>query len=630
MPAADSRVDSPAGSRLDAYGSQLTLADVGTPLSEVTFVVVDLETTGGAPADAGITEIGAVRIRSGEVLGTFQTLVNPGMPIPPFVAALTGITDAAVAAAPPVAAALPAFLEFLGDAVVVAHNAPYDVGFLSAACRKYGYEWPQPRVVDTARLARVALQRDEVRNCKLATLAAYFRATVTPTHRALDDAQATCDVLHGLLERAGNLGVSTLEDLQEFAARVSVAQRTKRHLAKDMPDAPGVYIFEDAQGTPLYVGRSRSIRTRVRSYFTAAEQRTRMAEMIRIAERITPIVCATDLEARVRELRLIAAQQPRYNRRSRRPEAQTWLKLTVESAPRLSVVRSVTEAPDTGARYLGPFPSRHAAESAAEALVLAHPLRTCTQKIAQRPRTSVAGCALAELGRCLAPCTSEGDRTAYLLNVEGVRAAMDGDVRAVAATVLERMTRLSDEQRFEEAAQWRERLSALVSASVRTHRMASLAVCSELVAAAPTTTGGWEIHLIRHGRLAGATVCSRGEDPRPRIEALIQAGEHVDEPIAPRPAGLTEETGQILAWLDTPGVRLVRIADQGALRLPRWCGGELVDQLAQARRSEQSLLIRDDYERVSGRPVGPADARPGTGRRAGKGPGIAWATRIAG
>ena len=238
---------------------------------------------------------------------------------------------------------LPAFLEFLGDAVLVAHNAPYDVGFLKAACGLHDYAWPGSAVVDTARLARVALHRDEVRNCKLGTLAAHFRTSVTPNHRAFDDASATADVLHGLIERAGDLGVSTLEDLQAFASRVSAAQRTKRHLADGLPDAPGVYVFQDAQGTPLYVGTSRSIRTRVRSYFTASEQRRRMAEMVRIAERVVPIVCATVLEARVRELRLIAEHKPRYNQRSRRPESQIWLKLTVEPAPRLAQVRAVAD-----------------------------------------------------------------------------------------------------------------------------------------------------------------------------------------------------------------------------------------------------------------------------------------------
>ena len=108
--------------------------------------------------------------------------------------------------------------------------------------------------LDTARIARVALHRDEVRNCKLATLAAHFRASTTPSHRALDDARATVDVFHGLVGRLGDLGITTLEDLQQFSSRVTREQRAKRHLAANLPEAPGVYVFRDAQGAPLYIG----------------------------------------------------------------------------------------------------------------------------------------------------------------------------------------------------------------------------------------------------------------------------------------------------------------------------------------------------------------------------------------
>ena len=591
--------------------AQLSLVDLGQPLSDVTFVVVDLETTGGAPADAGITEIGAVKVRGGERLGTFSTLVNPGTPIPPFVAALTGITDALVAGAPTLATALPAFLEFLGDAVVVAHNAPYDVGFLKAACRMHDQSWPGAAVVDTARLARVALHADEVRNCKLSTLAAHFRATVTPNHRALDDAAATTDVLHALLERAGDLGVSTLEDLQAFTSRVSAAQRTKRHLARDLPDAPGVYIFQDAQGAALYVGTSRNIRTRVRSYFTASEQRRRMAEMVRLAERVVPIVCATALEARVRELRLIAAEQPRYNRRSRRPQAQTWLKLTDEPAPRLSMVRSVLDDQAAGARYLGPFTSRSAAEATMQALLLAHPVRTCTTRIARQPRSQVPGCVLAELGRCLAPCTAGGDRVAYAEAVAALRTAMSGELRGTLAAVERRMLLMADEERFEEAAEWRERLAQLSAASLRTHRLAALSAQAELVAAQPTEAGGWEIHLIRHGRLAGAAHAPVGTDPRAVVEALCQSGEVIEAAPLPAPAGLTEEALILLDWLDSPGVRLVR-ASQG-VALPIGCGGDEAARLAHVRRSRIHANAADYTEMAgSGRPRGPVDARPVT------------------
>lgn len=583
----------------------LTFDDLGTALAEITFVVVDLETTGGAPSDAGITEVGAVRIRGGEVLGEFQTLVNPGVPIPPFVASLTGITDALVATAPRLTAVLPAFLEFAHGAVLVAHNAPYDIGFLRGACAQLATPWPAPMVVDTARLARVALHRDEVRNCKLATLAAHFHSSTRPSHRALDDARATVDVLHGLLERTANLGVATLEDLQAFTSRVSTAQRTKRHLADGLPDVPGVYVFQDAQGVPLYVGTSRRIRTRVRSYFTAAEQRRRMAEMVRIAERVVPIPCATDLEAHVREIRLIQAEQPRYNVRSRRAGAVSWLKLTVEPAPRLSITRTVADDLHDGARYLGPFTSRDAAVAASEALLLAIPLRTCTTRLPREPRPGAEGCARAELGRCAAPCRVDGDPDAYAAQVDRMRAIFDGDLAPVLERARQRMAQLALQERFEEAAGWRERLGHVASASLRTHRVGALAREGELVAGRPTQDGGWEVHLVRHGRLAGAALVPPRQDPRPTVEALLSTGEAVAPAPWPQPAALAEETLAILAWLERDGVRLVRAQD--GLALPTGCGGALLAELGEVRRAVAAGLA-DDEVGAYARPRGPVEA----------------------
>src|SRR5690606_12370505 len=173
------------------------------------------------------------------------------------------------------------------------------------------------------------------------------------------------DVLHGLLERLGSLGVHTLEELSTFSSRVSPAQRRKRHLADKLPHAPGIYLFTDDRGRVLYVGKSKDLRTRVRSYFTASETRSRMGEMLNLAADVIGIECATPLEAEVRELRLIAAHKPRYNRRSRFPERASWLKVTVEPFPRLSLVRDVKA---DGATYLGPFGSRRVAEQAIAAL----------------------------------------------------------------------------------------------------------------------------------------------------------------------------------------------------------------------------------------------------------------------
>src|SRR5688572_11817330 len=248
-------------------GVHTSFEDLGTHLSEVTFCVVDLETTGGAETDA-ITEFGAVKVRGGEVLGRFQTLVNPKGQIPPLIAVLTGITNAMVADAPPLRQVLPTFLAFAENTVIVAHNAPFDTGFLRRACEALGYPYPKWPVLDTAALARAILLRDEVPNCRLATLAHHFRSGTTPNHRALTDAEATVDVLHGLIERVGNLGVQTIEDLREFTRRVSPQRRAKRTWAHDLPEQPGVYLFvaeHDDCREVLYVGTSRNIRRRVRT-----------------------------------------------------------------------------------------------------------------------------------------------------------------------------------------------------------------------------------------------------------------------------------------------------------------------------------------------------------------------------
>lgn len=193
------------------------------PLHETTFVVVDLETTGGSPhAGAVITEIGAVKVRGGEVIGEFKTFVNPLAPIPVFITELTGIDNEMVRLAPIIDEVFPTFLEFCGSAaetVLVAHNAPFDIGFLQAASRELEYQWPKYKVIDTVRLARSVLTRDEVMDCKLGTLAVFFNTQVTPTHRALDDAQTTVEVLHALFERLSGFGVHTFGELEKFSRK---------------------------------------------------------------------------------------------------------------------------------------------------------------------------------------------------------------------------------------------------------------------------------------------------------------------------------------------------------------------------------------------------------------------------
>ena len=523
------------------------------PLRETTFVVLDLETTGGAPDGGGITEVGAVKVRGGEELGVFGTLINPGERLPPFITVLTGITEAMLAPAPPIEAVLPSLLEFLHGAVLVAHNAPYDVGFLKAACARHGYAWPHLRVLDTAALARRALTRDEVPNRKLATLAQFFHAATQPVHRALADARATVDVLHGLIERLGSYRVHTLGDAIEFAKAVTDTQRRQRHLAEGLPHVPGVYVFRSVDGRPLYVGTSKDIATRVRSYFTASEKRARISEMLGAAAHVEAVECAHGLEAEVRELRLIAAHAPPYNRRSKFPERVVWLKLTAEAYPRLSVVRALA---DDDAAYLGPFSSRRTAELAAAGVYDAVPLRQCSHRLS--PRTRTPACALAELGRCPAPCEHQITMEEYARRAASpFRTATFGDPEPVVQALLARIALLSDRQRYEEAAVIRSRLVALLRATVRMQRLGALTRLAEIVAARRNAIGGWEIVVVRHGRLAAAATSPSREHPRPTLDAARATAETVRPGPGPVPAASAEETERILAWLEHPDTRLV-------------------------------------------------------------------------
>ena len=533
---------------------QGTFDDLGTPLSTVTFVVVDLETTGGSPAECGITEIGAVKVRGGEVVGEFQTLVNPGGPIPPFISVLTGITDAMVAAAPRIEAALPAFLEFARGSVLVAHNARFDISFLKAAARRTDHEWPGFRVVDTVHLARQLVRRDEVPNHRLGTLARLFRASTTPDHRALHDARATVDVLHALLERVGTLGVHSLEELLDFTSRVCPARRRKRHLADGLPDAPGVYLFKDGQGRVLYVGTSVSIRTRVRTYFTASEHRSRMGEMVRIAESVSPIVCATTLEAEVRELRLIAAAQAALQPALAPPRAGA-----VGQAHRRAVPPAVGRA--RGRRRRRPL--RRAVRLAPRRRAPPSPpctrcCRCASAWAAVRHQAPVAPASSPRWGGAARRAPARSASTSTPRSSTAPPSCSPATPATSSTALRARMAGLAAQQRFEDARRPRPagrlRRAARPLAAPRPPRPQR-----ELVAARRPRLGGWEVVCVRYGRLAGHTSSPRGADPMPYIDALQASAEVVAPPRPPAPAATPEETENILRWLESPGVRLVEV-----------------------------------------------------------------------
>lgn len=481
--------------------AQRSFDDLGTPLAEVTFCVIDLETTGGSPTGCDITEIGAMKVRMGESLGTFQSLVDPGAPVPAFVRLLTGISDDLLSGAPSIEVVLPSLLEFVSGTVLVAHNARFDVGFLNAALERHGYEPLANPIVDTARLARKILA-GEVPNHKLDTLARHLRCAHRPSHRAFPDVLATVDVLHHLIERVTGFGVTTLEDLRSITSARLDGTFHKLELAHDLPRARGVYRFLGESGNTLYVGKATDIRSRVRSYFYG-DPRRKIRDLLRQTRSVTAEVCGSLLEAEIAEARAIATETPPYNRMGKRRGAW-YVKLAVRAkVPKLSAARVPK---DDGSIYLGPFTSHKMVRSLIEAIQDSAPIHRCSE-----PRRC-SGCAFGEMGTCIG--TDERRHRSMLLRVAR-QLLVDHD--AILEPLRLKMMRMARSGRFEEAAVLRDRGAILEKALNSAIATRALLRAGKLVVA-----DGTRAILFVDGKMSRATDIAVGGESD-AVERLLRS-----------------------------------------------------------------------------------------------------------
>jgi DNA polymerase-3 subunit epsilon len=447
------------------------------PLEAASFVVVDLETTGLSPGRSRICEIGAVRIESLAEVGAFETLVHPDGPLPPTVAALTGLSTRQLRRAPPAATAVRRFLRFAGDAVLVAHNARFDLAFLDREVdRLTGRRLAGP-VVDTVGLARRLLARRSPR-AGLAALSHFFGTSVEPCHRALPDAQATAEILLALIGLAQERGARTVGDLAGLAAPRARRVYDKRVLAFGAPTRPGVYLFRDRCDNVLYVGRARDLRARLRSYFRSDRQRPALEAALGALDRIDWHVLGSELEAGLEELRLIRELRPPANARGLHPDRYLYLRRRGERVV-------VTATPGAW----GPIRSRRRAELAARAL---------------------AGADDTELERLLAG--------APLPRLHG------------------RLGRLARDLRFEDAARLRDRLAAL-EAVIRELAELERLRRAELCVLAPAVEPGFRrAFFVAAGRVASVRTLPPGPGARLELEAGIAAARAAAASLAPEHA----------------------------------------------------------------------------------------------
>lgn len=511
---------------------QRSFNDMGASLAEVPFCVLDLETTGLTPDTCEITEIGAVRYEGGVETGRFQTLVNPRALIPPTVTVVTGITQAMVIEAPLIEEALPSFLEFIGDAVIVGHNVRFDIAFLNAACLRLGYGRLTNESADTMRLARRLLST-EVRSLKLSRLAAYLGSPTVPNHRALEDSLATAHVFFALLERAGAIGVTHLDDLLSLPTIKGSRAIGKLSLTESLPRGPGVYMFMDATETPVYIGKATNLRSRVRSYF-AGDPRRNVANILRDTKHIDHLSTSSEIEAAVRELRLISEHAPRYNRRSKPPKNLHWVRITDEQFPRLSVVRSTGK----GRFQLGPFRNKRSADRVVRALWDASRIRRCS-----KPGRA---CHYAQLGWAMCPCDGTVSEDEYAAMIDDLIASLAQHPGTLADRLRSRLAALSRHQRFEEAADCRDSWASLAATLHRGREWHSLQEAGRIVA-----RRGSDVMAIDRGTMVGAWKDGGPVPLLPRSPRVRSDG----------PASMLEadEAAVIWKWLASPEVELISV-----------------------------------------------------------------------
>ena len=539
-------------------------------LADVVFTVVDLETTGATPGFSKITEIGAVRVENGEQTATFSQLVNPGVHISAMITGITGIDDATVADAPPIDEVLPRFVEFSAGSVLVAHNARFDLGFLDYELGKLlRCTFPRP-ALDTLRLARKLCPQQR---CSLAALAYRFDTKVKPEHRALQDAQATAELLVLFLSWLQEQGMTTLEEVARFCEPGARRNYHKIALTDGLPTTPGVYIMRDAHGHALYIGKAENLRRRTRDHFLQ-RQAYHARQALELLERIEVVETGSEFGALLLEQRLIARHKPHYNSHGTRAASYQYVKLSAEPYPRLYATPNLR---DDGAYYAGPFRKASTARRFIDCLTSVYPLRTCARlpKAAPDAAASVAparrrggragehACARSGTGACLSPCRAAPDAD-YGAVVAQVRRVLAGDGLDVDRQLEERQAVMVERLAFEQAGRLQRQREALGRALRGIRRLRAAREAHAVLVYPAPVPGRVRLWGVSHGAVVAEKEVAARSFTLNRGLQFLSAAAGAEPPRPPLPAATIDETLLVYGWLQHHA-EAVHVLDVSAL-----------------------------------------------------------------
>jgi DNA polymerase-3 subunit epsilon len=365
---------------------------IGHPL-----VFVDVETTGTSARFGKVIEIGALRVENGRVVDELNTLVDPGAPLPRFTISLTGISDDDMSGAPAFRQVADRLTELLDGAVLVAHNVYFDYSFLRAELDRIGREW-SPRMLCTVRLSRALYPFERRHN--LESVIARHGIKVGRRHRAYDDAWALTRFLDSAVRGLGTDAVYAAVTAQ--LKKQALPAHVPPQLVANLPEKPGVYVFEGAAGEPLYVGKSVNIRSRVMSHFSDMKRSDREVRIAQNVTHISTLVTEGELGALLKESQLIKALQPLHNRRLRH-RVDMWVafrEFDNHGYYRLRLERTPSIDPEEFGGVLRIYRSR---KQATEHLIIASAGHRLCRKLLAIERGD--GCCFArQLGKCEGAC----------------------------------------------------------------------------------------------------------------------------------------------------------------------------------------------------------------------------------
>ncbi len=501
-------------------------------LDEVDFVVLDTETTGLRPGPDRVIEVAAVRVRHGEVVNSFQSLLNPGRPLPPFIVRFTGISQEMLQDAPRAQEIMPDFLEFIDGAILVGHNLGFDLNFLTHEAQLLSRAFPLDGL-DTIPLARRFLPG--LKRFKLDMVAEHLKIPPRTRHRALGDAETTAAVFLCILERARTQGITTLGhlcrrlqlpvawsgDITQLEPATpdkqwradgklsSVAVATSRPNGglflnpawkATFPEKPGVYLMKDKNKQIIYVGKAKNLKNRLSSYYSQPLGYTRkMDGLLQNVCEIETRVLGSELEALLVESRLIKELQPIYNVQLRNYEAYPFIKIDIQHPfPRVYATREVAA---DGARYFGPFRSRHVVDLTIELVQKIFPIRTCTRSLPPQAKPSDP-CLRLHLDRCPGPCRGNGDTESYHAIIDQVCAFLGGEREDLLERLRRQMFEAAQQLNFERAAWLRDAIRSADEVLIGQRLITGAVEANNLFIVYPSAQEDCnEIFLIRHGRL---------------------------------------------------------------------------------------------------------------------------------